>query len=96
MRCARAFRHRGCVCVVVGQAECFQALAAALTEYPPPEEQRLPLLNDAWRVVTRTEDAAVYTECVASFMGMLLKHYSVRPTSGVALLAVWRVRDECV
>lgn len=59
------------------QAACFAGLATALTTHPPPEDQRLALLNDAWRVVTHTENPSVYADCVAAFIGMLLKHYSV-------------------
>jgi len=66
-----------CFCVC-DQAECFEAFATALTKHPPPEDQRLPLLNDSWRVVTKVEDPRVYSNCVAAYIGLLIKYYSVR------------------
>ena len=63
---------------LVTKAQVFAVLADALKEHPPPREQRLPLLNDAWRVVTQLEAPGLYTKCVASFIGLLLKHYTVR------------------
>ena len=35
------------------QARLFTVLAGGLRRAPPPADQRLPLLNDAWRVVTK-------------------------------------------
>ena len=43
------------------QARLFTVLAGGLRRAPPPADQRLPLLNDAWRVVTKLGPARLST-----------------------------------
>ena len=52
--------------------------ARKFIDCPPPQDQRLPLLNEVWKVVTKEEDLSVYSECAATFVELLLKHYSDR------------------
>jgi hypothetical protein len=56
----------------------FQALAEKFLDCPPPEDQRLPLLNEVWKVVSKEENLVDYCQCTASFLDLLLKYYSQR------------------
>jgi len=45
---------------------------------PPPEEQRLTLLNEVWKIVTRCDDLPMYISCATAWLELLLRHYSER------------------
>lgn len=60
----------------IGQAELFRCLGAGLLDSPPPVPQRLPLLNEAWKVFRAQKDPVLYTSCVAAYVELLVKHYS--------------------
>lgn len=47
----------------VSTVDLFASLGKQLALFPPPEEQRLPLLNDVWRVVSKGEDISSYVRC---------------------------------
>ena len=55
-----------------------ESVGRRFVESPPPEEQRLPLLNEVWKVVTRCETLAEYVPCAATWLDVLLQHYSDR------------------
>ena len=40
--------------------QCYRRLGERLVETPPAESQRLPILRDAWRAITRIPDPAEY------------------------------------
>lgn len=48
---------------------------------PPPKHQRLPILNEVWKVVTRCNDLKDYVSCASDWLDCLLRHYSDREVS---------------
>lgn len=62
----------------VSHTSLFASLGAQLAVYPPPEEQKIPLLNDVWKLVSKTEDIGSYIECCASWLDCVQRHYSER------------------
>lgn len=54
------------------------ALAGRLCQNPPPSEQRLSVLNDAWKIVKTEKTFTVYTKCSRMYMELLAKFYSER------------------
>jgi hypothetical protein len=44
----------------------------------PPQEQRLQLLNEVWKVVTKLQDAQEYMDIAQIFVEYLLVHFAVR------------------
>lgn len=56
-------------------------VGAIFTKDPPQKSQRLPLLNDVWKVVTRCNDLADYVSCASRWLDCLLKHYTDREVS---------------
>jgi hypothetical protein len=64
----------------VTHIEAFASLGKAIAAVPPPEEQRLPLLNEVWKVVSKCEDLLVYVQCASAWLDAAMKHYSERET----------------
>lgn len=56
----------------------YAALGAQIAVYPPPEEQRIPLLNDVWKIVSKSDDIAAYVQCSAAWLDCVQRHYSER------------------
>jgi len=56
----------------------FTTLGQRLLIAPPPEAQRISVLNEVWKVVSKCkpEELVVYTKAAAVWIEMLLKHYS--------------------
>lgn len=49
-----------------------------LSTHPPPEEQRLPLLNEVWKVVAKSSDILGYVRCSYAWLDLVQKYYSER------------------
>jgi hypothetical protein len=49
-----------------------------LSTHPPPEEQRLPLLNEVWKVVSKSTDILGYVRCSYAWLDLVQKYYSER------------------
>jgi hypothetical protein len=64
----------------ITHVDAFGSLGKAVAQAPPPEEQRLPLLNEAWKVVSKCEDLLIYVQCASSWLDATQKHYSERET----------------
>jgi hypothetical protein len=62
----------------VPRSKLYLALGRALIQHTPPQAQRLPILNDVWKVVTKIEDPAAYIEIAAVFVQYLLLNFSER------------------
>lgn len=60
--------------------DLFTSLGKQLLAVPPPEDQRLAILNDVWKVVTKCEDIGLYVKCTFSWLDTVQKHYSERET----------------
>jgi hypothetical protein len=60
------------------QVDLFAALGRQLAIHPPPEEQRLTLLNDVWKVVSKSNEMLPYIKCCAAWLDVAQKHYSER------------------
>lgn len=64
----------------LGCSKCdvFVTLGDKLLEYPPPQEQKLSVLNEVWKVVRVEPDLGSYARCVVSFIRLMLRHYTER------------------
>ncbi len=58
--------------------DAYAALARQLVKHPPPEDQKIALLNEVWKVVSKTEDIASYIRCCTAWIDVVQKHYSDR------------------
>jgi len=56
----------------------YLALAKVLVRAPPPEDERLTILNDIWKVVTKLTDVREYMEISVVFVEFLLSYFSAR------------------
>lgn len=54
------------------------ALGKQLLTIPLLEEQRLPVLNEVWKMVTKGQDLVVYSKCVHVWISVVMKYYSER------------------
>jgi len=67
-------------------AQCYTSLGKQMSLHPPPEEQRLPLLNEVWKVVTKStisadgtsNDIIGYVKCSYAWLDLVQKYYSER------------------
>lgn len=62
----------------VPKSKLYLALGRALIQHTPPAAQRLPILNDVWKVVTKIENPAAYIEIAAVFVQYLLLNFTER------------------
>lgn len=62
----------------ISPTDAYATLARQLVNTPPPEEQRIPLLNEVWKVVSKTDDIAAYIRCCTAWVDVVQKHYSDR------------------
>ena len=46
--------------------------------FPPPEESRLIVLNDVWKVVSKSQELSSYVKCTAAWLDVVQKYYSER------------------
>jgi hypothetical protein len=60
--------------------DLYTALGRQFIISPPPEDQRLQLLNDVWKVVSKSEDIGGYIQCSAAWLEVIHRHYSERET----------------
>jgi hypothetical protein len=60
------------------KVDLFAAMGGMLVIHPPPQDQRLPVLNEVWKHVKIEKDIKHYTKCSAVYIELLLKHYSER------------------
>jgi len=60
----------------VGIIGVFQTIAARFIQSPPPEGQRLLVLNEVWKVVTKCDDLKQYISCATEWLEVVLHHYS--------------------
>jgi len=54
----------------------YTALGKKFNLHPPPEDQRLDILNAVWRVVSKSEELVEYVECSAAWLEVIQRHYS--------------------
>jgi len=54
------------------------AIGSRFCVLPPPEDQRLAVLNEAWKMIKNESDFSKYSKCVAVYMELLVKFYSER------------------
>ena len=58
--------------------DLYTSLGKQLLLHPPPEDQRLQLLNDVWKVVSKSDDIGAYIKCSAAWLEVIHRHYSDR------------------
>jgi len=54
----------------------FAKLAHGFQTNPPPPDQRLLVLNEVWKVVTKCDDIAQYIMCAKEWLEVVVLHYS--------------------
>lgn len=62
----------------VPKSKLYLSLGRALVEIPPPKAQRLPILNDVWKVVTKIQNPDDYIEIAEVFVQYLLANFTER------------------
>lgn len=60
------------------KSKLYLTLGICLISSPPPKEQRLPILNDVWKVVTKITDPDEYMEIAVVFVQFLLINFTER------------------
>lgn len=58
--------------------DLYSSLGKQLAAHPPPEEHRIPLLNEIWKVVSKTEELGPVIRCTSAWIEALIRHYSER------------------
>ncbi|XP_046994763.1 VPS35 endosomal protein-sorting factor-like isoform X1 [Schistocerca americana] len=56
----------------------FRTLGFCLVLADPPAEDRLQILNDVWRIVTKLEDPTQYISCAEVWVQFAVRHFSCR------------------
>lgn len=59
-------------------ADVYAAMGKAFFKNPPPEEIRIPLLNDVWKAISKVEDITSHVNCSYSWLDTIQKHYTER------------------
>ena len=62
----------------ISHVDAYASLAKQLVHHPPPQEQKIPLLNEVWKVVSKTEDIATYIRCCSCWFDVVQQHYTER------------------
>lgn len=62
----------------VKKSKLYLTLGKALVSHAPPKDQRLPILNDIWKVVSKIVDPEEYIEIAEVFVQYLLQNFSDR------------------
>eukprot|EP01006_Ploeotia_vitrea_P063076 TRINITY_DN84900_c0_g1_i1.p1 TRINITY_DN84900_c0_g1~~TRINITY_DN84900_c0_g1_i1.p1 ORF type:complete len:1024 (-),score=600.29 TRINITY_DN84900_c0_g1_i1:79-3114(-) len=65
-------------CSTVPKSKLWLTLGKCLIAASPPQNQRLPILNDVWKVVTKIQEPKEYLEIAEVFVEYLLKHFGHR------------------
>ena len=62
----------------VTATDVFAELGKQLVIYPPPEELLMPVLNEVWKVVTKTPPQKIesYIRCVTSWLDLVHRYYT--------------------
>lgn len=69
---------KSCTPSSVSVVETYTALGKQLSIHPPPEEQRLQLLNEVWKIVAKSTDLLQYVKCSYAWLDLVQKFYSER------------------
>ncbi|XP_042908545.1 VPS35 endosomal protein-sorting factor-like isoform X2 [Parasteatoda tepidariorum] len=56
----------------------FRTLGLCLISADPPENEKLQLLNDIWKIVTKLKNPADYMSCAEVWIEYIVKHFSKR------------------
>ena len=57
------------------RAGLYTVLAEGLVNHPPPQDQKMPLLNEVWKAVSKLNNLPVYVKCSAAFIELALRHF---------------------
>jgi len=57
------------------------SLGRGLIDCPPPEKQRVTVLNECWKIVTKDTDLKRYATCASIWIRLALTHYSEKHVS---------------
>ncbi|XP_065065630.1 VPS35 endosomal protein-sorting factor-like isoform X3 [Rhopilema esculentum] len=60
------------------KSQLYKTLGNSVTVADPPESDRLSLLNEVWKVVTKIKDPAVYIEVADAWIEYPIKHFTAR------------------
>lgn len=62
----------------MSHVDVFASLGRQFIIVPPPEEQRLPMLNEVWKVVSKSTDLLSYVRCSYVWLDIVQKYYTER------------------
>eukprot|EP00735_Rhodelphis_limneticus_P012451 TRINITY_DN571_c0_g1::TRINITY_DN571_c0_g1_i1::g.10448::m.10448 TRINITY_DN571_c0_g1::TRINITY_DN571_c0_g1_i1::g.10448 ORF type:complete len:953 (+),score=366.68,sp/Q557H3/U505_DICDI/38.11/0.0,Vps35/PF03635.12/0.067,Vps35/PF03635.12/0.00062,ACDC/PF14733.1/2.3e+03,ACDC/PF14733.1/3,ACDC/PF14733.1/1.2e+04,ACDC/PF14733.1/5.9e+03 TRINITY_DN571_c0_g1_i1:21-2879(+) len=60
------------------KCQIYTALGKCLVKSPPPEDSRMIILNDVWKIVTKVSNIREYMDTALVFVEYLLKYFSDR------------------
>ncbi|EDV22361.1 uncharacterized protein TRIADDRAFT_28863, partial [Trichoplax adhaerens] len=69
---------KGCVESGFSKHNLFANFGMSLIEYPPMEDQKLPVLSEVWKIVMKYKDPADYMACASVWIEYPAKYFSVR------------------
>lgn len=78
----------------VPKSRLYYWLGVAIVHTAPPQEQRLQLLNEVWKVVTKLQNAQEYMEIAQIFVEYLLVHFASRETNILLADVIKHVKKE--
>jgi hypothetical protein len=61
----------------------YSAFSVTLVMHPPPQKDRLALLNDLWKVARKIEDVREFMEVASTFVDFPLKYFTQREVNTV-------------
>ena len=60
-----------------------RTLGLCLVMAPPPEEQRLPVLNEVWKSIMKLKNPGDYIDCAEVWIEYVVKHFGKRETNTI-------------
>jgi hypothetical protein len=72
----------------------YATLAEGLVTQPPPEDHKLPLLNEVFRLVGEVADLEAYTLCAAAYVEFALRHCSEKEVAALLRHVVRRLEGQ--
>lgn len=61
----------------ITKAQLFRSLGLCLNEIPPTADQRLPVLNGAWKTISTLTQPSEYMSCVEPWAQYTSMHFGV-------------------
>jgi anti-sigma28 factor (negative regulator of flagellin synthesis) len=69
---------KSCDISAISIVELFTILGKRLLTNPPSEDLRIPVLNEVWKIVSKSNDLLQYVKCASVWLALVQKYYSER------------------